>query len=255
MPAPIVSAVNRLETRLAHQLIVHGRQQAELLRAAYGTPDARINVVPLGVPAAFRSMASEHVGRPEPRTVLFFGRLRAYKGLEVLLQAVPEVAARIPDLRVVVAGEGSYPIVQQAAAEHPERYTVINRFIPAAEVASLFQRAGVVVLPYVEATQSGVVPLAYLFGRPVVATRVGSIPEVVDDGSTGYLVPPGDPGALASAMIRLLEDDERREAMGRAAAAKAERDLSWGAIAARTTAVYERARQQLARRLPALSEV
>jgi len=242
-PAALRFAVNLIETRLAHQLIVHGRQQADVLHRVYRAAQGKINVVPLGTPTAFRSLAQETVGSLEPHTVLFFGRLCAYKGLEVLLNAIPRVASRVPDVRVVIAGNGDCPAVQRAAAAHPAWYEVHNRFIPASEVAGFFQRARLVVLPYIEATQSGVVPLAYLFGRPVVCTRVGSIPEVVDHGITGYLVEPNDPAALADAMVRLLQDEDLRATMGRAAAIKAERDLSWEAIALKTTAIYERARQ------------
>ena len=72
--------------------------------------------------------------------------------------------------------------------------------------ATLFQQASVVALPYIEASQSGVVPLAYMHMKPVVATTVGGLPEMVDDGRTGYLVPPRDEQALATAVVRLLRD-------------------------------------------------
>ena len=94
------------------------------------------------------------------------------------------------------------------------------------------------VLPYIEASQSGIVSLAYTFGKPVVVTNVGSIPEVVDDGQTGIIVPPENAEALAKALVELLNDDEKRERMGQNALFKAKTMLSWETIAEQTAAVY-----------------
>jgi glycosyltransferase involved in cell wall biosynthesis len=86
-----------------------------------------------------------------------------------------------------------------------------------------------------------VVPIAYAFGKPVVATRVGGIPEVLDHGQTGLLVPPGDPKSLAEAIITILQNRDLRTRMGQRAQEKAENSLSWSSIAASTVRVYERA--------------
>lgn len=253
-PRFVMFAVNLVVTRMAHQIIVHGQPQADILLRTYRTRPDKVNVIPMGGFDMFKVLAKEQV-TPSSRVVLFFGRLRAYKGLEVLIRAAPLIAARVPDVRFVIAGLGECPSVHQAAAEHPDWFEVHNRFIEAEEVPRFFQRAALVVQPYLEASQSGVLPVAYLFGRPVVATRVGSIPGIVDHGKTGYLVEPGDERALAEAVIRLLQDADRREAMGRAAAAKLEQDLSWDAIAAKTLEVYQRARACASQARPARKEV
>ena len=140
-------------------------------------------------------------------TVLFFGRIWAYKGLEYLIRAEPLITAEIPDAKIVIAGKGEDFSRYRAMMVHPERFVVHNEFIPDDRRAELFARASVVVLPYVEATQSGVIPVAYTFSKPVVATTVGSIPEMVDDGRTGLLVPPRSEESLAEAIVSLLRDD------------------------------------------------
>jgi glycosyltransferase involved in cell wall biosynthesis len=104
---------------------------------------------------------------------------------------------------------------------------VLPRYVDPEEAAGLFTRADAVVLPYRDATGTGIAPLAYRYGRPVIATRVGGLPEVIDDGVSGFLVPPADPPALAAA-IRKLAAGSRPAAAGIAATA---RRMSWGGLA------------------------
>ncbi len=241
-PKTTLAPTNFLVTRMAHQIIVHGRQQADILSRTYRTPRNKIHVVPMGSFPLYE-VFSDGESEGESPVILFFGRLRAYKGVEVLIRAAPLIAARVPHVRIVIAGAGECKAVHKAAAEHPEWFEVHNRFIRADEVPGMFRKSAVVVLPYLDATQSAVVPLAYLFGKPVVATKVGSIPEIVEDGKTGWLVEPGDERGLADAVVRLLLEAETRERMGRAAAAKIKDDLSGDAVASKTLAVYHRARE------------
>lgn len=235
-----LNTTNSIVARLADRIIVHGEQQANALADTRHIRRDKIAVHPIGGYDLYVQDTLEPA-QQDDRLVLFFGRLRAYKGVDVLLQAAPEIVSNVPDAHFVIAGSGECPELDRAALEHPGLFEIHNRFIEAGEVQSFFQRSAVVVQPYVDASQSGVIPLAYRFGRPVVATRVGSIPEVVDDGQTGLLVEPRDSHALAMATIRLLHDDELRAQMGKAARLKAERDLSWDAIARKTSEVYEQA--------------
>jgi starch synthase len=107
----------------------------------------------------------------------------------------------------------------------------------------LLQRSSVVVLPYIEASQSGVIPTAYGFKKPVVVTDVGSVPEAVEEGKTGFVVPTRDSEALAHAVIRLLKDEKLRRQMGENAYKKLKEDFSWDNIAQRTLEVYRKAIQ------------
>ena len=125
---------------------------------------------------------------------------------------------------------------------HPERFVVDNHFIPDDKVAQYFGEASVVVLPYVDASQSGVVPMAYAFERAVVATRIGGLPSVVDDGVTGFLVAPRDVDELANALIKLLEDDGLRRRMGKAGREKLAREWAPEVVGPQHIEVYERVR-------------
>jgi glycosyltransferase involved in cell wall biosynthesis len=119
-----------------------------------------------------------------------------------------------------------------------KNFIVHNHFVSFKEEAELFERCSLLVLPYIDASQSGVVPVAYAFKKAVVVTDVGSLPEVVDDGITGYVVTAGDEVALAEAVIKLLKDDALRKEMGEKGYQKLKRDLSWDKIAKETAQVY-----------------
>ena len=142
----------------------------------------------------------------EGDVVLFFGYVRAYKGLDTLLGAWPAVRARRP-ATLVVAGEfyddqGPYRKLADAAGDSVR---LLSRYIPDAEVEALFKAADVVVLPYRSATQSGVTHVAYALGVPVITTDVGGLAETVVPGDTGLVVPPEDPPALAEAIVKFFE--------------------------------------------------
>ena len=176
---------------------------------------------------------------PGVRQLLFFGQIRRNKGLDVLLEAEKHMRGRVDNYEIVVAGICDEPEYYAGLLDAQSPVRMINAFIPDAEVPHYFQQATVVVLPYRSATQSGIVPMAYAYGRPVVATPVGAVAEVVRDGETGLLVPPEDPQALADALVTLLTDADRCRDMGEAAHRFNETHLSWDAIAHQTLAVYE----------------
>lgn len=224
--------------RRADQLIAHGRHSRRLLIERCRVGSDRVQIIPhvtIGLEGA-RPEASD-----DGRTVLFFGRIWAYKGLEYLIRAEPLVTAARPDVRFVIAGQGESFARYRALMVHPDRFVVRNAFIPPAEVPALFAQASLVVLPYVDATQSGVVLQAYAHGKPVVATEVGDLPDIVDDEQTGLLIPPRDERALAQAILRLLADPALRRRLGAGARAKAMTTCSPATVAAQTVQVYQRA--------------
>jgi glycosyltransferase involved in cell wall biosynthesis len=134
-----------------------------------------------------------------PFTVLFFGRLLRYKGLEYLLDAFRDLDPA--NFELVIAGEGDLSGYALGGAN----VRTINRFIPDEEMAALFNAAHVVALPYVSASQSGVAYMAFAFEKPVIATRVGALADIVIDGVNGLLVAPGSAPALADALRQVAE--------------------------------------------------
>jgi alpha-maltose-1-phosphate synthase len=145
--------------------------------------------------------------------VLFFGRIQDYKGLKYLIEASPLISKVIKDVKFVVAGEGNVSPYKTQVKE-PNRFSFLNYYLSNDETADIFRKSSVVVLPYIEASQSGVLQIAYAFRKPVVATSVGSNPEYVTDNLTGSLIEPANPKALANSVIALLYDDPNRRKMG-----------------------------------------
>jgi glycosyltransferase involved in cell wall biosynthesis len=220
----------------ADRLIVHAEALRQEVAREYGRTVDEVDVIPHVAPDV--SVANGPEKAPEP-VVLFFGRIWPYKGLEYLLQAEPMISAAIPDVRIIVAGEGEDLQRYRALIAEPTRVQFRNEYIPHKEVPALLREAAVVVAPYVDATQSGVIPLAYAAGRPVVATYVGALPEMVDDGIDGLLVPPRNSRALADAIVKILESDALWCSMSQAARRRADTDWSEAVVAKQTVASYE----------------
>jgi glycosyltransferase involved in cell wall biosynthesis len=196
-------------------------------------------VVPLGIKEIFREWPGPAF--PEcDRSVLMFGRLAAYKGLETLYRALPEIASRVPGLHVVVAGAPAGGYQPPAPPPLPGDARVVTQFekVDTATLRRLFQSASLVVVPYVDASQSGVVQTAFAFGKPVVASEVGGLSEVVRDGETGRLVPPGDPEALATAVAQLLLDPDARRRMREGIRRLEQTELGWSCIGGQLETVY-----------------
>lgn len=215
-------------------LIVHGGWAKKELKT-----NKKCYSIPHGDYSFFLNYRKKVINE-EGNTILFFGRIEDYKGLEYLIRSIPIISNDFPDIKLIIAGSGDFSRYKSIIL-NDKNYEVYNRFVPDEEVSNFFQRAVVIVLPYIEGTQSGIVPIAYAFKKPVVVTDVGSIPEVVDDGKTGFIVPPKDSKALANAIIKLLKDDELRKQMGKNAYKKMKKELSWDKIAEKTIEVYKEA--------------
>ena len=143
-------------------------------------------------------------GLIESPRLLFFGYIRKYKGLEFLLKAMPKMLKEI-DITLTVAGEFYdekefyLDLIKKLGIS--KYVKVIDEYIPNEKVGDYFANSDLVVIPYISATQSGIVQIAYNFNLPVVVTRVGGLPEVVKDGETGYVVEPGSASAVADAVL------------------------------------------------------
>jgi glycosyltransferase involved in cell wall biosynthesis len=231
---PGQAAARKRLLRAMDAVVVHSRHGAE--RAlALGADEERVRVIPHG---AFDYLARQEDEQPLPPelaavrgpVVLFFGLIRHYKGLDVLLRAFRQVQGA----ELWVAG---MPRIDMAPLRElaDERVRFVPRFIPDAEIPAYFRRADLVVLPYRDADQSGVLYTALAFGKPMVLSSVGGFTDLSD---AARLVPPGDETELAQAIGELLNDPPERERLAAAAASAAAGRYSWDAVAQSTLALY-----------------
>jgi glycosyltransferase involved in cell wall biosynthesis len=233
-PRPGQVAATRRLLRRMDAVIAHSRRGAARLVAELGVDPARVHVIPHGA-FDYLTRLPEEVPLPpelaavEGPVVLFFGLLRPYKGIDVLLEAFAGVPATL-----WIVGRPRMPLPQVDS-----NVRVVPRFIADAELPAYFRRADLVVLPYRDIDQSGVLATALAFGKPVVASAIGGFAELARDHDAIRTVPPGDPGALREAIADLLADDAKREALAAAAARAAAGPLSWDEVARRTLAVYQ----------------
>lgn len=227
-----LEAQRRLYARM-DGVVVHSEHGRARLVDTLGVDPAKVEVIPHG---AFTHLADQPAGPPPFATgkpvVLLFGLLRPYKGLDVLLEAW----RGIEDAELWIVGR---PFGVTLPDPAPPGVRILPRFVDDAEIPGLFARADVVVLPYREIDQSGVLFTALAFGKPLVLSDVGGFAEVAAHGAA-ELVPPGDPAALREALTGLLGDDERRAALAAASARAAREEYSWDAIAARHLDLYAR---------------
>ena len=195
--------------RAANHILVHGQVYRERL-LQQGLTAQQVSYAPLL--HLFLSYEAEAALRRTPPAVntesfaLFFARIEAYKGVDTLLDAMRQLDQ--PGARAVIAGKGE---VVGTASSNVE---IRNQWMGDAEAIDLFARCSVVVLPYRDATQSALIAAAYFFGKPVIVTRSGALPEYVSDGVTGWIIEPGDSQALAECLRGVFRDRVRTQQMG-----------------------------------------
>jgi glycosyltransferase involved in cell wall biosynthesis len=167
--------------------------------------------------------------------IVAFGLVRPYKGTDVLLEAF----RRVESAELWVVGMPRMPMdeLRELARLAPGRVRFVDRFITDPEIPAFMRRADLVVLPYRNIEQSGVLYTALAFGRPLVLSSVGGFPEIAEQGAA-RLVPPEDPDALAEVLRELLADAPARDALAEAAANAAATTYAWGRIAQATMALY-----------------
>ncbi len=226
----ISSYVNKVLRKRADKLIVHGENLVQEV-VKLGIPKSKLIGHPHGDYSVFLRWAKEGV-KQQRFNVLSFGRLVRYKGTDTFIKAISIVAEKIPQVKGVIAGSGDFSPYNNLITDENRRFFEIrNEFIPDEEVAEYFQRAAVVALPYDDASQSGPLNIALAFKKPVIVTDVGSLPDAVEDGKTGYVIPPKNPQALAKKIISLLENPEMAKRFGEEGFAKMKKMFGWDMIA------------------------
>lgn len=236
-------------------IFFHARENCEKFLSLFPFVDhKRIHIIPHGnsgwllkhFPQAHdRDLLRQHYGlKPGQPVVLFFGLLAPSKGIQDLVEAFALVR-QSSDAKLLIAGYPTKHFSMEelrgkiAALDLAEHVILDTRYIPLEEVGALMGLATVAVYPYRSSTQSGALQVAYTFGRPVVATNVGGLPEAVEQGRSGFLVPANSPSELANGILKLVTNRELAKVMGEYARHLSETRFSWRSVARQIIKVYD----------------
>lgn len=248
-PSPKQVGEARKTFGLMDAVIAHSRQGADRLIGEVGLPEDRVRVIPHGVfdyltGMPERDLPPELAGEPgeRPPVILFFGLLRPYKGIDVLLQAIKEMEPGPvpPELWIVGNPRMDLTELRARAAEAPIRVRWLTRFIEDAEIPAIMNRADLLVLPYTDGEQSGVLYTGIAFGKAMIVSEIGGIGEVAREHGLARLVPPGDAGALRIELSELTRPDGKasREELADRAREAAAGPFAWRRIARQTLDLY-----------------
>jgi len=235
---------------LVDKIIVHSNSNVEEILDLFDFQADKVFMIPHGNYGFFchSSGKNEHAeflnGK---KSILFFGSIQKYKGLDVLLEAFKTVHSQRNDLQLIIAGQlteydgknAQYfkNLIIELGIEGAVELRI--GYVPMNEVSRYFKSADVVALPYLKTYQSGVVQLAYSFGKPVIATNTGGLAEVVKHNESGSIVSPGDKDQLASAILDIFQRPEICRKMGRNALELSRSEYSWQSIAVETKKLYQ----------------
>ncbi len=236
--------------RLFDRLIVTTRYAEKLLSEFFPAQSHKVAVIPHGpffhdVAKVGGGEARKHLNiSPSGKLILFQGYFSSYKGVEFLIDSFATVVKNYPDIILILAGGGNQDYQKKLddvimnLQIPPERVVRAYRFIPLAELPFYYEAADIVVFPYKDIYQSGALFTALAFGKPIIATTVGGLPEVIKDNINGRLVKYGDTILLAKTMVELLQSPEKCTMLGTHALKMVTEDYSWSMIAEKTEAVY-----------------
>lgn len=225
----------------ADALIVHADALKPLAVRSFSLPDSRVHVLPHLALNRYASIAAGQIpqAKDDRFEVLFFGRIYLYKGLDYLIKAAEQLDGRVPNLKVTIAGSGADLARCRGLIRSPALFEIRERFVPDEEAVELFQRADVIALPYIEASQSGVIAMAMALGKPVIATDVGDFREMAAGSRPfGIIVPPRRTDALAEAIVKLYRSPEMRMRFSEGALALAQGPLGAEAIGDAAYRIY-----------------
>ena len=237
---------------LCDQIIVQAEENIKRFNEIFPEDSRKVSFIPHGHFLDFadnkdQSESRRYLNIPDNKTVfLFFGQIKKVKGLGILLEAFGRLATSRDDIFLVVAGSvwkddfSPYQEIIDKYELNDKQLKADVRFIPDEEIGYYYSSCDIAVLPYLDVYQSGVIQLAYAYGKPVVATSISAFTEIVEEGKTGYLCKPNDVTSLANALKRSLDEVHKFGKMGIEGRGKIAKRYSWTNIASKISMLYRR---------------
>ena len=235
----IRSFFDKISSFFIDEYIVHGHFLKLQLSNSRNISLNKITIINHGDYNLYHSWGNKNINE-EKDTILFFGRIWKYKGLDYLIKAQPSITKYVPGARIIIAGRGENIKNYTKKIKDLSMYEIYNYRISNEQMVELFKRTSVVVLPYIDGSQSGVVHLSYSFGKPVIATKVGSIHENIDNYKSGILIEPKDYKMVAASIISILRQDRKRRQMSEFARNLSLTKYSWNAASKETIKLYKK---------------
>jgi glycosyltransferase involved in cell wall biosynthesis len=223
-------------------IIVHGETLRSDAAAELPIDSTRILVFPHPPLVRYSTLANQAgFFKPDDNLfrILFFGRIHEYKGLRYLIEAAPAIRQKLPNARFVIAGKGDNFSDYEKMIADPSCFELHNYFVTEKDAARMFTDADLLVLPYIEASQSGVLLIALTFALPVIATDVGEMGRIVRSNQMGSVIPPRDQSALASAIIEAASNEKYMDACRNNMRHMMSGDLSRHALSLRALQMYD----------------
>lgn len=205
--------IGRIIRRFASHFVTHSEADRELIERRYHIPREKISIIPLGLfiqyPIVDKPVARKQLCIAEENIILFFGLLRPYKGVKYLIEAFEALPGDLTrSTRLLIVGEAwedQESLLRAETSPIREKISLVNRYIGDSEIPFYFSAADVLVLPYTRASQSGVAPLAMLYGLPIIATTVGGLEEGLHSYEGAFFIPPENTEKLSAELIRHLK--------------------------------------------------
>ena len=197
----------KITKKFVKKFILMNGKQTNLFCEKYNIPPDEIFISKLGPYSVLKKFSNDLSLVQKQKYILFFGRISPYKGLEYLLPAIENVHLKFHDIEFIIAGNGKY-YFDKSHFDNLKYVKFINRFIPITELVSLIENSYFIICPYIEATQSGVIMSSFAFGKPVIATNVGGLSEVIENNYTGLLFEPKSVKGIEDSILFMLNNKE-----------------------------------------------
>ena len=238
-----LKSTKQIHDKLTSKAIVHGKILKKDLLITSKFRSKNIHVIPHGELSIYEKLKNNNSSINHNNYILFFGRIWAYKGLDIFIDAALKLLEKQPHITFMIAGKGEDidKYISIIPNNRLNNFIIINDKIDDSQISHLFYSCNFTVLPYKDATQSGVIPVAFVLHKTVIATKVGSLTEVIEDQKNGLLVPPNDSEALYKSMDLLISDTNLKSKLEKGAYETSQGLLNWDLIADKTIHCYKEA--------------